>query len=73
MVFRHISENINTAFIRSIENSNNVLTDISAESKRLIAEACKKVVDEYEYQPIKYGYSQQINSAMSGCSYSWYW
>lgn len=51
MVFRHISENINTAFIRSIENSNNVLTDISAESKRLIAEACKKVVDEYEYQP----------------------
>lgn len=51
MVLRHISENINSAYIRSIENSNNVLTDISAESKRLIADACKKVVDDYEYQP----------------------
>lgn len=51
MVLRHISENINTAYIRSIENSNNILTDISQEDKRCIADACKKVVDEYEYQP----------------------
>lgn len=51
MVFRHISENISTAYIRSIENSNNVLTDISAENKRIIADACKRVVDDYEYQP----------------------
>jgi hypothetical protein len=51
MVLRHIADNINIAYIRSIENSNNVLTDIPAEDKRIIADACRKVVDEYEYQP----------------------
>jgi len=51
MVLRHISANINSVYIRSVENSNNVITDISAESKRIIADACKKVVEKYEYQP----------------------
>lgn len=50
MVLKHISENINIAYIRGIENSNNIITDISAESKRIIADACKKVVDNYDYQ-----------------------
>lgn len=51
MVLRHIAENISNAYIRSVENTNNVLTDIPAEDKRIIAYACKRVVDEYEYQP----------------------
>jgi hypothetical protein len=51
MVLRHIAENIGRAYIRSIENTNNVLTDISPEDKRIVADACQRVVDEYEYQP----------------------
>lgn len=51
MVLRHISENMDTAFIRSIENTNNILTEISDESKRLIINACTKVIQDYEYQP----------------------
>ena len=51
MVLRHIADNINIAYIRSIENSNNVLTDIPAEDKIIIADACRKVVNDYEYQP----------------------
>lgn len=51
MVLQHIGENISNAYIRSVENTNNVLTDISVEDKRIIADACKKVVDDYDYQP----------------------
>ncbi|HTN07610.1 hypothetical protein [Agriterribacter sp.] len=51
MVLKHIAENLDVAVIKSIENTNNVLTDISVESKAAIIDACIKVVLDYEYQP----------------------
>jgi hypothetical protein len=51
MVLRHIADNLDVAFIRSVENTNNVLTNISAESKATIIDACIKAVQDYEYQP----------------------
>ena len=51
MVLNHIAKTLDNAFIRSIENSNNILTDISAESKAIIIEACVRAVEDYEYQP----------------------
>lgn len=51
MVLDHISKKMDIAVIRSIENSNNVLTDISNSKKLEVVRACKKVIEEYEYQP----------------------
>jgi hypothetical protein len=51
MVLRHIAENLDVAVIRSIENTNNILTDISPESKSKIIDACITAVEDYEYQP----------------------
>lgn len=51
MVLRHIADNLDVAFIRSVENTNNVLTNISSESKAIIIDACIKAVQDYEYQP----------------------
>lgn len=51
MVAEHIAKHIETATIRSIENTNNILTDISAADKTIIKNACKKIVEDYIYQP----------------------
>jgi hypothetical protein len=51
MVLRHIADNLDTAFIRSVENTNNVLTNISTESKVIIIDACIDAIKKYEYQP----------------------
>lgn len=51
MVVLHIRNEINFKKIVSIENSNNVLTDISESKKSKITRACDKVLDEYQYQP----------------------
>lgn len=51
MVLRHIANNLDVAVIRSIENTNNILTNISEQSKREIIDACQKAIDDYEYQP----------------------
>ena len=50
MVVRYIAEDLDAAVIRSIENTNNILTDISPENKAIIIEACDEVVENYEYQ-----------------------
>ncbi|MCC6369946.1 MAG: hypothetical protein IT236_02950 [Bacteroidia bacterium] len=51
MVLRHIHDNLDTIVISSVENSNNIVTDISENKKTKITDACKKVLDDYEYQP----------------------
>lgn len=51
MVLRHIANNLDVAVIRSIENTNNILTNISEQNKREIIGACQKAIDDYEYQP----------------------
>lgn len=51
MVFRHIANNLDVAVIRSIENTNNILTNIPASSKAKIIDACNAVINDYEYQP----------------------
>lgn len=51
MVLRHIAQNLDVAVIRSIENTNNILTDISPGSKSKIIDACVTAVNDYEYQP----------------------
>ncbi|MFN4314359.1 MAG: hypothetical protein ACK4E0_08705 [Chitinophagaceae bacterium] len=51
MVLRYIADNLDVAVIRSVENTNNVLTNISPESKSITIEACVKAVQDYEYQP----------------------
>jgi len=51
MVINHIRENIDSMVLRSVENTNNILTNIPAESKNIIISECKEVIEEYEYQP----------------------
>lgn len=51
MVLEHIRDNMDVAVIRSIENTNNILTDISASKKAEVVKACKAVIEDYEYQP----------------------
>jgi len=51
LVFQHIENNLDIAVIRSVENTNNILTNISDFDKSAIISACKKVIEEYEYQP----------------------
>lgn len=51
MVFYHIRDNFDSMVIRSIENTNNILTDLPVENKDLIIAACKRIIEEYEYQP----------------------
>lgn len=51
MVLSHIRDNIYDINIRSIENTNNILTDISENAKDEIVRACKKTIEEYKYQP----------------------
>jgi hypothetical protein len=51
MVLKHIHDNLDVAVIKSVENTNNVLTDISESKKMEIITACKNAIEEYEYQP----------------------
>lgn len=51
MVLKHIANNLDIAVIRSIENTNNIVTNIPEASKTEIIDACKSVVEKYEYQP----------------------
>lgn len=51
MVMDHISQNLEYVRLRSVENSNNVLTKMNDSDKRAIVKACEKVVNDYNYQP----------------------
>lgn len=51
LVLKHIAKYLDTATIRSVENTNNVLTDIPNSDKSTIIAACKRIIEEYEYQP----------------------
>ncbi|MCZ8023331.1 MAG: hypothetical protein O9294_16325 [Cytophagales bacterium] len=51
MVLRHIADNLHVAFIRGVENTNNVITAIPQSDKDIIADAAREVIKEYEYQP----------------------
>jgi len=51
MVLRHIADNLSIAVIRSVENTNNILTDISDEDKKIIVNACNETIDDFCYQP----------------------
>ena len=51
MVLEHIKESIDSNIMRSVENTNNILTNISDNSKQQIIAACKNAIDDYEYQP----------------------
>lgn len=51
MVLNFIANNLSVTVIRSVENSNNILTNISAKRKSLIINACVKAIEEYEYHP----------------------
>jgi hypothetical protein len=51
MVLAHIRDNLDVAVIRSAENTNNILTNISDSKKAEIILTCKKTIEDYEYQP----------------------
>jgi hypothetical protein len=51
MVLRYIADNLEAIEITSPENTNNVLTNIPDQYKTIIVDACKKTVEEFEYQP----------------------
>jgi hypothetical protein len=51
MVLRHMAHNLHVAFIRGVENTNNVITAIPQSDKDIIADAAREVIKEYEYQP----------------------
>ncbi len=51
MVLQHIADKLEVAKIRSIENTNNILTNISDNSKYEIIEACLDAIESYQYQP----------------------
>ena len=51
MVLSHIRDHIESVTLTSIENSNNRLTDIPDSDKSNIKNACKQIVDDFEYQP----------------------
>lgn len=50
-LLEHIERHIETMRLATIENSNNVLTDINQGDKQYIKQACRKVLDDYAYQP----------------------
>lgn len=51
MVLEFIANNLDGIIVRSIENTNNILTNISEDGKRTIIDACVKAIEEYNYQP----------------------
>jgi hypothetical protein len=51
MVLSHILKYIDSIYLTSTENTNNVLTNIPDSDKSAIKNACKKIVEDYDYQP----------------------
>lgn len=51
MVLEFILNRLDVAIIRSVENSNNILTDISQDDKDIVTSACQEAIEEYLYQP----------------------
>lgn len=51
MVVEHISENLEGLELASVENTNNIITDISRSKKFEIIEACNSLIEDYTYQP----------------------
>jgi hypothetical protein len=51
MVLTHIRDHIESICLTSIDNTNNVLTDIPEAEKHEIKKACERLIEEYEYQP----------------------
>lgn len=51
MIITYIEGNIMYRRITSIENTNNVLTDFDESDKLYIKKECKKVLNDYNYQP----------------------
>ncbi len=51
MVVLHIRNEILFKRIVSVENTNNVLTNIKNSSKNKISKSCDKILDDYDYQP----------------------
>lgn len=51
MISYHIKDNIMDRRIVSVENTNNVLTDMNDSNKRVIKKACANIIDDYAYQP----------------------
>lgn len=51
MVMYFIEDNLDSIRLHSIENTNNVLTNISLSKKEDIIHACGNVIDDFEYQP----------------------
>jgi hypothetical protein len=51
MVITHMGDYIETLHLTSIENTNNILTNIPDSDKTEIKNACKKLIEDFEYQP----------------------
>jgi hypothetical protein len=51
VVMAYIKDNIQDGVVRSIENTNNILTNIPESAKVEIFTACKDVIEDFEYQP----------------------
>ena len=51
MVITYIENNIMYKRVISVENTNNILTDFAASDKIRIKKECKKILEDYEYQP----------------------
>jgi hypothetical protein len=50
MVAQYIFDHIETTNIRSIENTNNIITDIPGSEKNAIRQACQEIIEDYQYQ-----------------------
>ncbi len=51
MVLDYTATYLDVKTIRSIENTNNVLNDLSIENMSIIMNSCKTILKDYEYQP----------------------
>ena len=51
MLIEHIEENISYKRIVCVENTSNVLTDISDSDKEIIRQKCENILKDYNYQP----------------------
>lgn len=50
MIFDFIARNLDGIVIRSVENTNNILTNISDEDKQAIIDACNSALGDFKYQ-----------------------
>jgi len=51
LILKYIHDNIHNRRLVSVENTNNVVSNIPISDKDAIYAACKKVISDYEYQP----------------------